>query len=112
MKLPNADRAEADLRKLSEYCLSAEHPVGKHKAVVFQAALGLTAADAAQLRTWVLQAAVDADATLERTDAFGTRYRMDFEVSTTLGRATIRSAWIVRTGEAVPRLTTCYVLSQ
>ena len=40
MGLPHADRAEVDLRKLSEYCLSPVHPVGKHKAAVFQAALG------------------------------------------------------------------------
>ena len=50
MGLPNADRAEVDLRKLSEYCLSPEHPVGKHKAAVFLAALGLTVADAHLLR--------------------------------------------------------------
>ncbi|MGP0066701.1 MAG: DUF6883 domain-containing protein [Isosphaeraceae bacterium] len=39
MKPPNSDQAEVDLRKLSEYCLSSTHPVGKHKAAVFRAAL-------------------------------------------------------------------------
>lgn len=110
MGLPNADRAEVDPRKLTEYCLSPTHPVGKHKAAVFKAALGLTAADADLLREWLLRAAIEGEAVAERVDEFGARFRIDFEASTTSGEATIRSAWIVRTGEDHPRLTTCYVL--
>lgn len=91
MGLPDADRAEVDLRKLSEYCLSPEHPVGKHKAAVFRAALGLTAADAPLLREWILQAAADGLAVFERADEFGDRYRLDFEAATPSGRALIRS---------------------
>lgn len=110
MRLPNADRAEVDPRKLTEYCLSPAHPVGKHKAAVFQAALGLTAADAEVLRGWLLRAAASGDAVAERADEFGERFRLDLEASTATGSATVRSAWIVRTGEDFPRLTTCYVL--
>lgn len=32
MPLPNAERATVDMAKLSNYCLSATHPVGRHKA--------------------------------------------------------------------------------
>jgi hypothetical protein len=110
MKLPNSDRAEVDLRKLRQYCLSPTHPVGKHKAAVFRAALGLTAADASTLRDQLLRAAVDGEAVAERVDEFGDRYRLDFEIATPSGRATIRSAWIIRAGEDFPRLTTCFVL--
>ena len=110
MGLPNADRAEVDLRKLSDYCLSPEHPVGKHKATVFQAALGLKTADAQVLRERILRAAVDEQAVLERADEFGDRYRLDFELATPTGRALVRSAWIIRSGEDFPRLTTCFVL--
>lgn len=112
MKLPGGDRAEVDLRKLSDYCLSRSHPVGKHKAVVFLAALGLTASDAPRLQEFLLHAAVEGDADFERSDEFGERYRLDFEVSTSSGRAIVRSAWIVRTGEDFPRLTTCFILSR
>jgi hypothetical protein len=110
MKLPNGDRAEVDLRKLSDYCLSPTHPVGKHKAAVFSAALGLTAADALVFRDRLLRAAVDGEAVAERVDEFGDRYRLDFEMTTLVGRATVRSAWIIRAGEDIPRLTTCFVL--
>ena len=46
MKLPNAKNAFVDMRKLTDYCLNPHHPRGRHKAYVFQNALGLTAADA------------------------------------------------------------------
>ena len=112
MKLPGGDRAEVDPRKLSDYCLSNTHPVGKHKAAVFLAALGLTAADAPSLQELLLRAAIEGEADFERGDEFGERYRLDFEVPTSSGRAMLRSAWIVRSGEDFPRLTTCYVLSR
>ncbi len=110
MKLPNSDRAEVDVRKLSEYCLSPTHPVGKHKAAVFRAALDLTASDAPVDRERILEAAVDGQADFERRDEFGDRYRLDFEIATSSGGAMVRSAWIIRAGEDFPRLTTCYVL--
>ena len=110
MGLPNADRAEVDLRKLSEYCLSLAHPVGKHKAVVFRAAPGLTADDAPMLRERILRAAMEDQAVFERVDEFGERYRLDFEAVTLSGSALVRSAWIIRAGEDYPRLTTCFVL--
>ncbi len=110
MALPNAERAEVDSRKLTEYCLSTTHPVGKHKAAVFRAALGLAATDADTLRDLLLQAAASGEAVAERADEFGQRYRVDFEATTATGTAIIRSAWMVRTGEDFPRLTTCFVL--
>lgn len=74
------------------YCLSPVHPVGKHKAAVFRAALGLTAADAHVLRGRILRAAVDGQAVFDCADEFGDRYHIDFEVATASGRALVRSA--------------------
>lgn len=112
MRLPNVERAEVDLRKLREYCLSRDHPVGKHKATVFQAALGLTAADAEVLQNWLLQAATLDEAVVGQADEFGQRFQIDFEITTKTGSAAVRSAWIVLAGEDFPRLTTCYVLQR
>jgi hypothetical protein len=109
MLLPNADRAVIDMRKLEEYCLSPTHPVGRHKAIVFEAALGLTVTDAAALRDMILQAVRSAEAVETRADQYGQRYQVDFTATTDAGTATIRTAWMVRTGEDYPRLTTCYV---
>jgi hypothetical protein len=41
MKLPNAEKAFIDNKKLLDYCLNPLHEEGKHKARVFQSALGI-----------------------------------------------------------------------
>jgi len=109
--LPNAEHAFINLRKLAEYCLDPTHPVGLHKAVVFEAALGFTMDDVGALRDLLLDAVLRYEAAVGRLDEFGQRYAVDFPVSTAVGSAVIRSAWIIRTGEDFPRLTTCFVLN-
>ena len=108
--LPNGDRAFVDPRKLAGYCLSPVHPVGRHKATVFRAALGMTDSDGDSLRAMLLDAALSAEAVAGPEDEFGQRYETDFEAVAPGGRAVVRAAWIVRTGEDYPRLTTCYIL--
>ncbi len=109
-RLPNAEDAIVEGRKLRDYCLSPEHPRGKHKARVFTSALGLTAEDSEELRQALLSAAVSEEAVPAEKDEYGQRYVLDFEMSTEVGRATVRSGWIVRSGEGFPRFTSCWVL--
>jgi hypothetical protein len=106
------DAVEVDVIKLREYCLSESHPRGRHKARVFRSRLGLVANDAKMLRHALLVAARDRQSEIlaAHTDEYGQRYILDFEMTTGAGTATIRSAWIVRAGESVLRLTSCYVL--
>jgi hypothetical protein len=111
VRIPNANRAFIDMRKLTEYSLDPTHPVGGDKAVVFRSMLGFTAADASVLRDLILGAASTGEARLGRLDEFGQRYVVDFRVSTSLGSAPLRTAWIIRSGEDFPRLTTCFVLT-
>ena len=59
MKLPNVSEAIVDLRKLEEYCLNPDHPRGKHKARVFQSALGIGRGDASELHNRVLEAVLE-----------------------------------------------------
>lgn len=110
MKLPNGERAIVDVEKLRDYCLSLEHPRGRHKARVFRRVLGLTRDHAGELREALLRAAGHGDATDAEADRFGHRYLIDFEFRGPNAAARIRSGWIVRTGEHFPRFTTCYVL--
>jgi hypothetical protein len=109
-KLPNAENAIVEVRKLRDYCLSPDHPRGRHKARVFASALGLTAEDAEEVREALLSAALSGEADPAQEDEFGKRYVLDFEMKTGAGTATVRSGWIVRRGEDVPRLTSCFVL--
>jgi hypothetical protein len=110
MKLPNADRAVVDLAKLRDYCLSPDHPRGRHKARVFATALGLTADHAEELRDALLTAVRTEEATTTDQDQYGQRYVLDFTMNRAAREARIRSCWIVRSGEDFPRLTSCYVL--
>ena len=109
-KLPNAENAIVEVGKLRDYCLSSDHPRGRHKARVFASALGLTADDAEELREALLTAALSGEADPTEEDKYGKRYVLDFEMKTDAGTATVRSGWIVRRGEDVPRFTSCFVL--
>jgi len=111
MKLPNGANAVVDIEKLRDYCLSAQHPEGRHKARVFLAVLGLTSADAAKLREIFLTVAVEkSGASVIEADQYGCRYSMDTLVTFGSREAVVRSAWIIKTGEDFPRLVSCYVL--
>jgi hypothetical protein len=109
-QLPNAENAIVEIRKLRDYCLSPDHPRGRHKARVFASALGLTADDAEEVREALLSAALCGEADPAEEDEYGKRYVLDFEMKTGAGSATVRSGWIVRRGEDVPRFTSCFVL--
>ncbi len=110
MKLPNGGQAVVDIAKLRDYCLSPDHPRGRHKARVFAAALGLNSDHAEELRTSLLQAARTEEASMSDQDEYGQRYVLDFTMHGSVGEAQVRSCWIVLRGEDFPRLTTCYVL--
>jgi hypothetical protein len=109
MLLPNAKHAIVDIRKLRDYCLNPDNPRGSNKARVFARALGITAKGADDLRLKLLQIAGSEDADMGELDVYGQRYTIDFEMTTEVGTANVRSGWIILHGEAIPRFTTCYV---
>jgi hypothetical protein len=109
-RLPNADLAVFDIRKLAEYCLNPLHPRGRHKARVFREALSLERGDAVWLRNTLLVAAQSAGASLIGEDAWGAHWRLDATIERHDKHAMVRSIWIVRTGESRPTFVTCWVL--
>jgi hypothetical protein len=92
-----------ELEKLTDYCLNQEHPRGRHKARVFASVLNIRQSDAQFLGDALLHAAAANDAVLIDADEYG------LEMHGPAGTATVRSLWIVRSDEDVPRLTSCYV---
>jgi len=109
MKLPNGERAIVDIRKLQEYCLNSQHTRGRHKSRVF-ASVGIREDDAEELKTALLAIASSAEARFGLANPYGQRYILDFDFVRQDRTIRIRSTWIVRTGEQLPRLTSCYVL--
>lgn len=78
MRVPNAEKATLDLRKLTEYLLNPEHEDGKHKARLFRGALDLGVEGADALRLALLAAVKEHDAVFGRFDRYGQRYTVDF----------------------------------
>lgn len=112
MKLPNASSAYVDINKLRNYSLNSTHHRGKHKARLFAAILGFSAADAEELKTILLTAAQQYEATQEPPTEYGDRYIIDFPITRSQKSATIRSSWIILLTEDFPRLTSCYIIKR
>lgn len=110
MELPNGERADLGT-KLEDYTLNPLHRDGRHKARVFESALGITLENAEVLRAALRQAAANSDAALAKGDrGFGETFVLRFPLTTNKGTATVLSAWIIRHGEDFPRLATCYIV--
>jgi hypothetical protein len=99
-----------EIAKLRDYCLSPSHPHGRHKARVFRSRLGLAAADAETLRQARAVRSNPENLVHRKTDQHGRQYVFDFQMSTVVGTAMIRSIWIVPIGRDVLRFVTCYVV--
>ena len=110
MQLPEADRAEIDLRKLRDYCLNPAHPRGRHKAPVFRAALGIGQHDAPWLRQAILDQLGTAIAISAGSDAWGARWAADVTLRRSGRSAITRTLWRVQAPGAAPRLISCYIL--
>jgi hypothetical protein len=108
--LPNGDKAVLDIRKLEDYCLDPTHPRGRHKARVFQHALGLQRSDSVWLRSLLLKAARSDPAYCLATDAWGSRWQLDLDLSIGARHTKIRTIWIIRAGEHIPRFVSCWVM--
>ncbi len=112
MKLPNAENAFIDIAKLRDYSLNPNHPEGKHKARAFLEKLGIGRDDAEQLRQSILEAILTAEATEQKSTAYGRRFVVDFLLERGQGvirfKAVVRTAWIIRNDQDFPRLTTCF----
>jgi hypothetical protein len=108
--LPQAARAIIDIRKIEDYCLNPTHPRGRHKARVFREALGLRRSDAQWLRQALLNALPQGEATEVARDDFGVRFRVDIGLARQGKRGVVRTIWIIRSGEVMPRFVTCWVV--
>ena len=110
MRLPNGDRAELG-SKLEDYVLNPAHPDGRHKARVFKAALGITHYNYEALVEALLEAAANSDEVeVVGDNGFGIEYIVRLPVTTHRGSRVVKARWIVRYGEDIPRLTTCYII--
>ncbi len=91
---PDLARAEFDDRKLTEYALNPEHPVGGNKARVIKSRTGLGLDDAAEVKRQILEKAPAAEPIMGDTDEHGTRWKADVELTGPDGTMKVRTGWI------------------
>ncbi|WP_205694240.1 DUF6883 domain-containing protein [Clostridium manihotivorum] len=108
--LPNVENAKIDPRKLTDYALNPDHPVGGNKAKVFESALGYNKSNADELMNQVYEKLNVSESVLGKVDQYGQRYTVDMLISGPNGNTTtVRTGWILKPGSNVPEMTTIYV---
>jgi hypothetical protein len=111
MKLSDVvSRIEIDPRKLTEYALNPDNPVGAYKAIIFQRVLGYNRDNYQLLLEQIQSQAMAAEAIPKSEHQHGQRYQVDLEVvGTENQRAIIQIGWIVQPETDFARLVTLYV---
>lgn len=107
--LPAADRAIIERRKLEGYLLDPAHEDGRHKARVFQSALGIGAAEWRYLNEAILEGVRDAPVSAIVPTPYGSRCTVVVPIQGLNGqRNDVVTGWLV-VGDSPPRLVTAYV---
>jgi len=74
MRLPNAEKAIIERRKLTEYLLSETHPTGRFKARFFKK-LGFEQADVEKFEEWLRSIALNESVTEVVSSPYGVIWR-------------------------------------
>ena len=105
MRIPGADDAIILREKLVRYLLNLDHPDGGSKAVVLGHA-GFSADHAEELEHALRTEHLFLEAKRGKHSEFGRKYEIVGPLSGPGGHVVVRSIWIIRHEEAVPRLIT------
>jgi len=108
VRLPSLGSALIDPEKLRDYLLSPSHDRGRFKAAVF-ASMGYSRDDWQRFEADIRKLIEATDAEQVPSAAHGHKYVVAGTLEGPAGRPRrIRTVWIVRLGERVPRLITAY----
>lgn len=108
MKLPNAEHAVIEPRKVRDYLLARDHPIGRAKARFFFA-LGFSETRWPELREALHAVARISEAEPGEANPFGQKYLVQGILHGPTGSAAaVVTVWIVLQGEDAPRFVTAY----
>lgn len=106
--VPNCDQSIIEPTKISDYLLSAAHPIGRVKARFFKR-FGFREGAPEELIQALLMHVRDNAVARTETSSYGTKYRVDGPVNSPDGRNPLLSTiWMVRAGETFPRFVTAF----
>jgi filamentous hemagglutinin len=109
--LPGAERAVVAREKLEDYLLNPRHELGRHKARVFAAALGIHRPDWEYLRDRIEAGVVDASVTSIRETPWGRLYEVVVPIEGLNGQTRrVMTVWLVPPAHEPPRFVTGYVV--
>jgi hypothetical protein len=110
MKLPGADALIVPRRKIEDYLLNLEHPVGGGKAKFF-IRFGFRREQWEELATALRHHGEHNEVRERLADADGCTYLVEGRITTPSGRRPrVRTVWLVEAGELAPRFMTAYPL--
>jgi hypothetical protein len=105
-RLPNAEQARIDPRKLRDYALNFEHDEGRYKAAFF-AQMGYSANDWQQLERDIREQHLSQPAEAGKPSPFGHKFTITAPLQGTRGEARqVTTVWIVRPGSDSAELVT------
>ena len=107
-RLPGADLAIVEEKKITEYLLALEHPTGGSKAAFFMR-FGFRPEAWLVLRAALLRHAREGVAIRETRRTYGVHYTVEGSLHTPDGRdPRVRTVWVVSWGRDRPRLVTSH----
>lgn len=105
--LPNYERAEVPRSKIEGYALNPANDEGKHKARVFESALGFDQSNWEQFKQRILDGLPYHEARPGQTSPWGDSYVVDLPIEGPNGNTIeVRTVWLVRAGTDFPSLIT------
>ncbi len=108
--LPDCENLIIDHRKINDYALNLNHPVGGNKAKVFESALGYNQSNSDELIVQIYTKLPKCKAIMGKKDLYGQRYTVDIPITGPNGKtAFVRTGWIIESGSETARMTTIYV---
>ncbi|MFF0183132.1 WXG100 family type VII secretion target [Micromonospora sp. NPDC005223] len=103
---PDFRNLEIDTRKITAYAMNPEHPVGKNKYRVINAATGLGPDDAAAIEQQIREGVQNGAPIAGKADQYGRRWSVDLPLTGPSGTILVRTAWILDADASAPRLVT------
>ncbi len=105
-----ADQVVIDPRKITHYALNPNHEEGKHKARVFESALGYNLTNYQPLLNQIVSLALDAEVEFNRLNEYGQFFQANFTIEGIAGqRVPLFISWRIPPDTREAHLVTLFI---